>query len=104
MSPVTHLKNFSHRESVEWIVSEYESVERRKDLIERYNYALGLPNEFITQVHNDFLNYRMQIDEVMAFVLISEELIYAAQQWRQEFAEISSLEVPHSPRSSQEEG
>jgi hypothetical protein len=100
MDSINRRKNLSGRVGAAWITAEYASLKCRADLISRYNAVAGPPSEFITQVHNDFLKDRMEPDEVVAFVIVCEELITAAHQWNQEKAEgctsenRSSIEPP----------
>jgi hypothetical protein len=92
MDSITRPKNLSSRAGADWITAEYVTLRRRADLISRYNAVAGPPSEFIMQVHNDFLKDKMEPDEVVAFVIVCEELITAAHQWNQEKAQETTLE------------
>jgi hypothetical protein len=100
MDSINRPKHLGGRAGADWITAEYATLKRRSDLISRYNAVAGPPCEFITQVHNDFLKDRMEPDEVVAFVIVCEELITAAHQWNQEKAKgctsenRSSMEPP----------
>lgn len=84
MASINRPKNLSSRAGADWITAEYATFKRRADLISRYNAVAGPPSEFIKQVHNDFLKEIIEPDEVVAFVIVCEELIMAAHHWNQE--------------------
>lgn len=65
-----------------WLIAEYAVLDRRLDLIRRYNDAAGTPSAAVAHVHDDFIKDRMEPEELVAFVQVCEGLIAAATKRR----------------------
>ena len=65
------------RRASAWFIAEYAVLERRLDLINRYNETVGPPSPGVLQVQNDFIRDRMDPGELVAFVQVCEGLITA---------------------------
>lgn len=66
------------RRASAWLIAEYAVLERRLNLIYRYNDVAGEPSAAVAQVHDDFIKDRMEPEELIAFVLACERLIAGA--------------------------
>ena len=60
-----------------WLLEEYKEKERRIDLVDRYNKAVGEPGTAVAHVQDEFISSRMEPQEVVNFVGVCEELLKA---------------------------
>jgi len=59
------------------LIAEYAVLERRLDLMNRYNEAVGPPSASVARVQSDFIKDRMEPGEIVAFVGVCQSLIFA---------------------------
>lgn len=64
----------------EWLLKEYASMPKRIDLIERYNVVAGPQSAAVARVQDEFINGRMERQELVAFVGVCETLIAASNK------------------------
>lgn len=75
-------KTSRERRANAWFIAEYAVLERRLELIDCYNNAVGPPSLGVIQVQEDFIKDRMEPSELIAFILVCKGLISAAEKRR----------------------
>ena len=68
------------RKASAWLFEEYIVKGKRIDLVERYNALVGQPGTAVAHVQDDFINSRMEPQEVVDFVGVCEELLDACKK------------------------
>jgi hypothetical protein len=93
----TDARTLQRRQRGAWPIAQYALLERRIDLIERYNRAVGAPSHAVARVQNDFIKDRMEASEMVAFVVVCERLITAAR--RREADRSTTAQQEHDDRA-----
>lgn len=62
------------------LIADYATIDRRLDLINRYNYVVGAPSGGVARVQRDFITDQMAPEELVAFVLVCEGLIAGVER------------------------